>query len=253
MYSRGKTLKSALTMLLLQFMLCSVASHVFGDINPRMKLLARRAAHTDALRNLAENIYGLRLDARTTVRDFVVSSDNIRTRLSVVIQGAQETDYIENDDGSAEVTVEITLGAIQNILGRRLQYDSEVIEATGYGVPPGMPQTGSPSAFSGSMVRAVGYGLPPLEQNMSAAESDLLGMRAAKNDALRNLAEQVDRVRINANTLVQDYAVQNDQIRSVIRTVLNNARVVSERKLADGRYEVEVETDIGALNEFIGR
>lgn len=247
----GNMLKSILVMLFL--MLCCVSSAALSEMNPRMKLLARRAAHTDALRNLAEEIYGLRLDARTTVRDFAVSSDVLRTRLSVALQGAREVDSIDNEDGSAEVTVEITLGAVETILGRRLQYDSEVIEATGHGVAPGMPQAGSAAGVSGTTVRAVGYGLVPLGQNMSPAESDLLAMRAAKNDALRNLAEQVDRVRINANTLVQDYAVQNDQIRSVIRTVLNNARVVSEKKLADGRYEVEVETDVSAFNEFIER
>lgn len=67
------------------------------------RLMARRAAKVDALRNLTETIYGLQIDSQTTVRDFVTQSDLIRSRVSAVIQGAQEIDYRELPDGTAEV------------------------------------------------------------------------------------------------------------------------------------------------------
>ncbi len=215
-----------------------------AELNPRMKLLARRAAHVDALRNLTENIYGLRLDSGTLVQNFVVGSDVVRTRLSAEIQGARQVDYIDHEDGMAEVTVEITLGSVETILGRRVEYFSDIIEATGYGAPPGMATSSTDgSSSSASSIRAVGYGLPPNEQGLTGPEMDLLGMRAAKNDALRNLAEKIGRVQVESSSTVQDYAVSSDKIQTRIRTMVNNARVISERKLHDGRYQVKLETD----------
>jgi len=41
--------------------------------------------------------------------------------ISVAIQGAKEIDYITLSDGTAEVTVEITLGTVETILGRKIQ------------------------------------------------------------------------------------------------------------------------------------
>jgi hypothetical protein len=219
-------------------------------LNPRMKLLARRAAKIDALRNLLETVYGLRIDADTTVRDFVTAEDLVRSKLSAGIRGAREIDYVEHADGSAEVTVEIELGALETILGAKIQYDHEIIEATGYGVPPGMAAGSSPRA-SGLLVRAVGYGLEPQEPGLDAAEKDLLGFRAAKVDAMRNLAEEIYRVQINAESTVRDFAVQNDGIRTRINTMINGATVLSEEKLADGRYKVEIETGIEPLENMI--
>lgn len=231
-------------------LLCAFCSETLAELNPRMELMARRAAYVDALRNLSETIYGLRLDTGTTVRNFVLASDEIRTRLGVEIQGAQEVDYLAHDNGMAEVTVEITLGAVETILGRRLIYDNEIIEATGYGAPPGMSTSSYTGSIPGNSIRAEGYGLPPDVRGLSGPEQDLLGMRAARNDALRNLAEKVDRIQVTADTTVRDFAVQSDTVRTKIRTVLNNARIISETKLADGRYRVELETDTGLLNDL---
>lgn len=120
--------------------------------NPaQQKLMARRAAKVDALRNLAEQVYGTQITSSTNVRDFVTQSDTIRARLDALIQGAKEVDYVELPDGTAEVTVEITLGRVQDILGRRLMYDYQTFSATGYGAPSGpyVPRPNTPSGSSG--------------------------------------------------------------------------------------------------------
>ncbi len=219
---------------------------VAADITPRMKLKARRAAKIDALRNLSETVYGVRLDGSSTVGNFVLASDVIRTRLSVAIRGAKEIDYQELSDGTAQVTVEITVGEVESILGEQLQYDQEVIEGVGYGAPSGSHQA-QPVVPSGNMIQATGYGLAPNEPGLSVVEADLLGFRAARNDALRNLAEQINRVLVSSRSTVREFSLHSDDVRTKVNGAINGAKVVSEKKLKDSRYEVVVETNIGPL------
>jgi hypothetical protein len=237
---------------LLWLMAMTPALESLAQSEGQMRLMARRAAKVDALRNLLEVIYGLQIDSRTKVRDFATESDVIRARLSATIQGAREIDYKVQPDGTAEVTVEVTLGAVQDILGRRLLYDEETIEATGYGAPSG-PSAAAPSTpFTGGVLRAKGFGVPPPDQDLTKAEKSLLAKRAGKLDALRNLAEQVNGVRISGNTLVRDFATQSDEIRSRVFSFIQGARVVSEQPQSDGSYQVEVEIDLEPLRGLLG-
>jgi hypothetical protein len=248
-------LKMVSRVVILMFFVIMGLEPVFEDIaqsEAQIKLMTRRAAKVDALRNLLEVIYGLQIDGRTTVRDFVTQSDVIRARLAATIQGAREIDYKVQPDGTAEVTVEVTLGAVQDILGRRLLYDQETIEATGYGAPPGPPATSSTTPFSGSVLRAKGFGVPPPQQDLTPAEKGLLAKRAGKLDALRNLAEQVYGVRITGDTMVRDFVTRSDDIRSRVFAYIQGARVVSEQLQPDGSYQVEVEIETEPLRGLLG-
>ena len=55
-------------------------------------LLAERAARVDAVRNLLEQVQGLEIKAKTTVRDFVADHDEILTQLRGVLSGAVADD-----------------------------------------------------------------------------------------------------------------------------------------------------------------
>ncbi|OHE56443.1 MAG: hypothetical protein A2Z47_05385 [Thermodesulfovibrio sp. RBG_19FT_COMBO_42_12] len=218
----------------------------------QQRLMAKRAARVDALRNLTEIIYGLQIDSQTTVRDFVTQSDLIRSRVSAVIQGAEETDYKELPDGTAEVTMEITLGDVEDILDMDIQYDGRTVQATGYGAPSGEVLKPSQPAYSSNSIRAIGSGLEPNDPNMSQTEKALMAKRAAKLDALRNLAEQVYGVRITSDSYVRDFVLQSDDTRSRVNTFIQGARVVSEQQMPDGSYQVEVELDIEPLRDILG-
>lgn len=100
------------------------------------KLMAKRAAKLDALRKLTELIYGTWIDSETPVRDMVVASDKINSRLSALIRGAVEVDHKFYEDLSAEVTIEIETGTVTDILGAKVQYDGKTFRVTGYGSPP---------------------------------------------------------------------------------------------------------------------
>ncbi|MCL4476331.1 MAG: LPP20 family lipoprotein [Nitrospirae bacterium] len=231
----------------------SLAGEGGAQLDPQKRLMAKRAAKVDALRNLAEIVYGVRINSSTTVRDFVTQSDVIRARLDSVIQGAREVDYVERPDGTAEVTVEITLGQVEDILGRRLSYNYQTFSATGYGAPSGSYVEPAPPAPALDYVRAKGYGIEPKDPSMTSAEKTLMAKRAAKVDALRNLAEQVRGVRITSDSYVRDFITQSDEMRARVNTFIQGARVVSERQMPDGSYEVEVEAELEPLRRIFSR
>lgn len=225
------------------------ASDTKAQVDAQTRLMAKRAAKADALRNLTETIYGVKLDSSTNVRDFVTQSDSIRARMEVIIQGAREVDYKEQPDGTAEVTVEITLGQVEDILGRKIYYSSNTFTATGYGAPSGGTSTVSTPLVSASpeVIRAKGNGIEPKDSSMTRAERALMAKRAAKLDALRNLAEQVRGVKIKSDSYVRDFVTQSDEIRAKVHTFVQGARVLYEKKMPDGSYEAEVEIDMEPL------
>ncbi len=225
------------------------SADVNAQLDPQKRLMAKRAAKVDALRNLTETIYGVRIDSNTIVRDFVTQSDVIRARMEAVIQGAKEIDYIEQPDGTAEVTMEVTLGHVEDILGRRLHYNSQTFRATGYGAPSGSHSPTAPVPAAGG-IRAKGNGVEPNDPSMSSAERSLMAKRAAKLDALRNLLEQVYGVRITSDTTVRNFVTQSDDMRARVNAFVQGARVVSERALGDGSYEVEVEIEMEPLRRM---
>ncbi len=231
----------------------SLAAEAGAQTDPQTRLMAKRAAKVDALRNLAEMVYGVQVNSRTTVRDFVTQSDVIRAKLDSVIQGAREVDYVERPDGTAEVTVEITLGQVEDILGRRLSYDYQTFTATGYGAPSGSYVEPAPPAPALDYVRAKGYGVEPKDPSLTYAERTLMAKRAAKVDALRNLAEQVRGVRITSDSYVRDFITQSDEMKARVNTFVQGARVVSERQMPDGSYEVEVEAGLEPLRRIFSR
>lgn len=127
-------------------------SGVWKSIPPQQRLMARRAALVDGYRRLAEQVYGLRLDSTTTVRDFVTENDVIRTQVEALVRGAREIETRFTDDGIVEVDVAVTVQQVVTELTRlqsehrdlfgssridfesvRRQIDRKVITATGMG------------------------------------------------------------------------------------------------------------------------
>lgn len=90
---------------------------------PQQRLLAIRAAKVDAYRGLAEQIYGLYLDANTTVSDMTVKSDTFRTRVEGVIYGATLTSINPINNDTYEVTLSLDKTAVNDL---RLLYLDQV-------------------------------------------------------------------------------------------------------------------------------
>lgn len=75
------------------------------------RLMAERAALSDARRNLLEVLKGVRIDSETLVENFIVKSDQIRLQAEGFIQGSAEVRKLRRylSDGAIEVTVAMNL------------------------------------------------------------------------------------------------------------------------------------------------
>lgn len=120
------------------------------------RAMAERAAQVVAYRNLLEAVKGVRVDSTTTVENFIVTSDVIRTEVSGIIQGAMVMDKKYMSDGSVEVTVGMKLtGALADAL----------LPKTPLTPPTGLTGTLAPASpgqlYTGLIVDARGLGVKP--------------------------------------------------------------------------------------------
>ncbi len=120
------------------------------------RAMAERAAQVVAYRNLLEAVKGVRVDSTTTVENFMVTSDVIRTEVSGIIQGATVMDKKYMSDGSVEVTVGMKLtGALADALLPK----GPTTPPTASGVPGSAPAAGQ--LYTGLVVDARGLGIRP--------------------------------------------------------------------------------------------
>lgn len=254
------------------------------NVTTRGRLMAERAAKVDAYRNLAEIIKGLRITSNTYVRDFVAESDQINTQLDSFIKGVKQIGpYRYTPDGICEVDVEVSVRKVIKKLKeirkwyirrrypwRRVYiktikfkkiidyYPAKIIRATGQGVAPSKyikdatPVSSIPPSMPdwvGSSLTVTGVGVAPADS--SGVEAGLLAERAAEVDARRNLAEQIYGVKIDSTTTVEDFVVQNDEVKAEVETFLRGAQKTDTRFLPDGSVEVDLKVSLRGLWRLI--
>ncbi len=107
----------------------------FATSTPEMAgpLRALRAAELDAYKQLAKTIIGFKIDSNTSVKDFILQSDSIRAKMMAALYGAELVGYRWDENGDAYVKMRLKFGFIQDVVGRRLKYDGEMVEVEGIG------------------------------------------------------------------------------------------------------------------------
>jgi len=118
--------------------------------------MAGRAAKAVALRNLLELVQGIRVDSSTTVKNYVVQSDEIQARVKGLVKNAQEMKREMFPDGSVEVTLSMDLWGDHSLLSS-LGTSNNRIPSSG----PGNPGQNS-LAYSGVVLDARGLALKPV-------------------------------------------------------------------------------------------
>ncbi len=251
------------------------------NVMPQGRLMAERAAKVDAYRNLAEFIYGLKIDSQTNVRDFVAENDQVRTQMEHFVQGARVVPpYRYFADGIVECDLEITLQDVivelqrihkrmveqgyhwTRVTNQTLNFErivdfcpERIVRAKGSGTVPEKymgaaaprAQAAAPSApdWAGQVISASGQGIPPA--GATGPEARLMAERAAKMDAMRNLSEKVNGVKITSQTTVHDFAVSRDEIQAEINNYMAGAKASEPKYLSDGSCEVTVELALDGI------
>ena len=238
------------------------------NVTPQGRLLAERGALTDARRNLAETVKGLKVSGNTLVRDFVVLNDQIQTSLNTFVNGMKESGpYRYLPDGICEVDVEVTIqDVIKELNTIRQHYHAgfppqcifrettfekildwgppKVIKATGNAAIPAKGYLkGRPAGATSDASPAgdVGPAMPPWASQTARARGTgvpregetgtaarLNTERAAEAVARRNLVEKVYGVHIDANTTVRNYMTVSDKVKAEVSQYLAGAQVVGE-------------------------
>ena len=79
-------------------------------VNPNQtNLMAMRASKMDAYRNMAERVYGTRIQGNTTVQNLATRDDNIRGYVDNLVRGAKVISTRETSKNSYETQMELVL------------------------------------------------------------------------------------------------------------------------------------------------
>ena len=135
-----------------------------GTYGSKASIMARRAAIVDAQRNLAEQVSGVQVDAETTVENFVISSDLVKTKVSALIKGAMVVEEQMMPDGAYRVVMSMPMYGSQGLA-------SAIMPAIRDNTPPTPPppvisatittQIQMGGTYTGVIVDAGGMGLKP--------------------------------------------------------------------------------------------
>ncbi len=132
----------------------------FSTVRADMKgpISALRAAELDAYAQLAERIVGMEVEGKSTVKNMVLQSDNIKSKVVAALFMTEMADYGWNKEGDAHITLKIDMDDVAKILGEKLT-TTGVVEVTGNGAAvndyKGAKESNPPAAKGASSTTAV--------------------------------------------------------------------------------------------------
>ncbi len=99
------------------------------------KLEALRVAQVDAYKNILKQISGFTLESSTTIENFMLKSDKVKTAVTGSIMGAELVEYYwEGKDNDAVVKLRVDTELFKDLLPEEIvNLPGRYIEATGYG------------------------------------------------------------------------------------------------------------------------
>jgi len=117
---------------------------------------------------------------------------------------------------------------------------ASISAAQTFGTADAVDRTGSGSInWTTNEVYATGIGVPP-PHPANAAQARAMAERAAFVVALRNLLETVKGVRVDSESIVENFMTRSDVIRTKVDGIVKGARTVKTQYLSDGSVEVLV-------------
>jgi len=189
---------------------------IWVKAGPQERLKALRAAELDGDRLLVERVYGIMVDADTSVQDLALENDQVKGAVQATLVGAitqGEPEYKE--DGQVQVVRAIKIREITDTLnrvirGKKLEDGSIVTTSDNSNVKRDVQD---------KVIDVMGNGALP----GSEGQQKIMAKRAAEMDAYRRLAGRMMGVKISGDTTVKDFALQNDKIVAALSQTLKAA------------------------------
>ena len=132
------------------------------------QLAALRAAELNAYDEMAQLIVGQKLESNTKVKNFVLESDEVKTKTLAAIWGAEVKDFGWEEDGTAFITLRLNVKWVRDILGNTIQYSKDnYLEVTGYGATHDELNEAASQSFGikGQAVDDVDFNIPGSSSN----------------------------------------------------------------------------------------
>lgn len=92
--------------------------------------------------------------------------------------------------------------------------------------------------WSEGVIKVTGSGAPPDRGTLT--QKQLMAERNAMSDAYKQLAEVIYNMRVNSETIVQDYVSESDTIKAYVSALIKGAQKMDQRYLDDGTVEVDM-------------
>lgn len=112
----------------------------FGTSSPESAgpLKAMRAAEIDAYKQMMKRLVGFTLESETSVENFMLKSDVIRTKVMATLFMAEVVDYGWDESGDAHVKMSLNLKNLAELLGQKIKdAPGDVFEVVGLGAQEG--------------------------------------------------------------------------------------------------------------------
>ena len=186
-------------------------------VSTQDRLVAVRVAEVDADRLLCERIYGLQVDADTSVLDLAMQFDDIRAGLDAMIRGVRTREVKYCDDLSVEVVREVTIREVIETIQRVIRR-----EETKFSVKVDQIENISRRTRD-TVVAVMGNGAVPGSLGLRKIQAK----RAAEADCYRRIAERVLGVRITSDTWVRNFALESDLLLTQVAGCLTGIKFTS--------------------------
>ncbi len=96
-------------------------------------IAALRAAEINAYQELARRLVGIKIESKTSVENFILKSDVVKTKLLATLYLAEVTNHGWEENGDAYITMALNVADATVILGKDIGINEEIIEVQGFG------------------------------------------------------------------------------------------------------------------------
>lgn len=100
-------------------------------------------------------------------------------------------------------------------------------------------------------ITGVGYSAISVQPGRSLTQKRLLAIRAARMEAMRELAEKIHGLKVEGQTSIAEMVVQNDSLRTSVAGTIRGARTVRIEPKGSDTYEVLLEIDRDMIDRLL--